>query len=315
MKINLIGNSVDASSGQGIYRYSAELLAGLRDAGADVSFNDNGDINHIQQPEIIWKHLFKKNVITTIHDVIPLFNNERKILFRIFFYISVLISTIKSNKIIAVSECTKRDIIKYFPWVRKKIRVIYESIDHNLFYPNKRKKGGNITIGYVGGLGKIKNVGFRLKIAKKYPKINFKIAGAGKEKEKLIKLSKNLKLKNVEFCGFVSEGSMRDFYNSLDIFIFPFLYEGFGLPVLEAMACGTPVLVSNKGSLPEIVPNENNIIDIENIIKTKNRIIFMVKSRKRLNSLTQESIKRAALFSRYTMIKKTVEFYKNGNNR
>jgi len=311
MKINLIGKSFDTNSGQGIYRYSGELFEGLTANELNVSKNLRGDINHVQQPELIWQAIFKKKVITTIHDVMPIFNSERNPLFRLFFYFSVFLSTIKSKKIIAVSECTKRDIFKYFPWAKKKTRVIYEAVNSSVFYPTKRKKNKKFIIGYLGGLGKRKNVEFILELAKNLPNIEFKIGGAGREKERLEEIAKIHKLNNVLFLGFITKEKMNAFYNSLDLFFFPSYYEGFGLPVLEAMACRIPVLVSDRGSLPEIVPNKNSVIDIKNIESTLRRIKSIHKDKKIYNLMCKKNILKAREFSQDKFIKETIDSYNN----
>jgi len=308
MKINLIGKSFDINSGQGIYRYSGEILKELKKTNNKVFINKKGNINHVQQPELIWNALFKKNVITTIHDIMPLFILERKKIFNIFFKISVLIAIWKSKKIIAVSENTKKDILKYFKVNPKNIIVINEGVSEN-FYPIKKIK--KIKIGYVGGLGKRKNIEFIIKLAKIMPEINFKIGGKGPNKERLEKISKDMNLKNVEFLGFISNKELNNFYNSLDLFIFPSFYEGFGLPVVEAMACGIPCVVSDKGSLPEVAGEAGTITDINNLNKSKNIIKGLLKNKKRLLALSSMSIKRAKDFNWKDCSKKTLEIYRN----
>lgn len=308
MKINLIGQSFDKNSGQGIYRYSSELFERLQNKNLEVVKNIKGDIDHVQQPELIWKALFKKNVITTFHDIMPFFNNERKFLFRVFFYFSSLLASIKSKKIIAVSQCTKKDIIKYFPFTKNKIIVIYEGVDKNEFYRIKNKKKNKIfTIGYIGGLGKRKNIEFILKLAEKMKneRVLFKIAGKGSDKERLLKISQELELKNIVFVGFILDEKINEFYNSLDLFIFPSLYEGFGLPVVEAMACGIPCLISDRGSLPEIIGNAGKVIDIDNLLTTTVIIKSLIKNKRGL----KRSIKRANYFNWDKTIKDTIKVY------
>jgi len=310
MKINLIGKSFDINSGQGVYRYSGEILEELKKTDNLVKINKNGDINHVQQPELIWKALFKKNVITTIHDIMPLFISERKKVFNIFFKNSILVTLLKSKKIIAVSENTKKDILKYFKINPKKVIVVHEGVSKE-FYPMKNKENKEIKIGYIGGLGKRKNVEFILKLAEKIPNVKFIIGGRGPDKERLERISIKLMLKNVEFSGFIPDSKMNEFYNSLDFFIFPSFYEGFGLPVVEAMACGVPCIVSDRGSLPEVIGNAGLIIDIDDLSDSCERIKKLIKNKEMIKILSNKSIKRAKYFDWEECAKKTIESYKD----
>lgn len=309
MKINLIGTNFNLDSGQGVYKYSGEILKRLTKTKNLIVINESGKINHVQQPELIWHALFKKNVVTTFHDVIPLLINERKKLFNLFFRISVFLAVIKSKKIITVSECTKNDLIKFYPRAEKKIEVIYEGVSAEFFPITGKKSEFFPVIGYVGGLGKRKNIEFILKVAKIMPKIKFKIGGTGPHKEKLLELSKKLNLKNVEFVGFIPEKEINKFYNSLNLFIFPSLYEGFGLPVVEAMACGTPCVISNQGSLPEIIGNAGIILDLKNLEMSRERILNLIKNKNKLKELSKKSIKRAKYFDWDKCVKKTLGVY------
>jgi len=312
MKINLIGTSFDINSGQGVYKYSGEILNELKKQGFDVTVNSNGDINHVQQPELIWRALFKKNVITTIHDIIPIVYGERKFLFRIFFYFSILVTCLKSKKIICDSHYTKRDLERFFPFVKNKLDVVYLGYDSKKFYPLKKKNNKEFIVGYIGGLGKRKNVKIILKVAKELEKENilFKIAGKGPELEKLLELTNKLNLKNVEFVGFIPENRINLFYNSLDLFLFPSFYEGFGLPVLEAMACGVPVMVSDRASLPEIVGDAGVIIDIENLRESVRKIKEIIKDKRLQKTLIKRGINRANNFNVDKMLEKTLKVYR-----
>ncbi len=312
MEINLIGKNFDINSGQGIYKYSGELLNLLKRKKYEVRINQNGVINHVQQPELIWGSLFKKNLVTTIHDIIPLVYGERKFLFRIFFYFSCLLSCIKSKRVIVVSESTKKDVIRWFPFVKHKIKVIYEGIDSHKFYSDKKSIHKKFIIGYIGGLGKRKNIEFILRLAKEFQnnkKVLFKIAGKGPELDRLLKLKEKMRLNNVNFVGFIPEEKLNKFYNSLDIFIFPSLYEGFGLPVLEAMACGIPTIVSNNSSLPEIVRDSGILINSKDTQRLSKIIINLIKNKKRLKEFSKKAIKISKEFNWNKTMDGTIKVY------
>jgi glycosyltransferase involved in cell wall biosynthesis len=341
MKISLIGQKFDGGSGKGVFEYSRELYKNLEKINKDVEKIETGsyflfrnvfgrlfnntiisflksiriksEINHFMIPEICSGCIFKRPSIVTIHDLIPLVTDERGRIFSFYFKLMIRIA-LKANHIIVVSNSTKQDLMNLFKISSEKISLIYEGVDNSKYYPRKMKEKGNkFTIGYIGGLSKRKNVDFILKLAKEFKnnkKILFKIAGKGPEKTRLEKLSKNMNLNNVKFVGFVPEENLNKFYNSLDLFIFPSFYEGFGLPVLEAMACGAPVIVSNKGALPEIVNNAGIIIDIENLEKSARRIREIIKDEKLLKGLREKGIKRSKKFNWNSCVKNHLKIYR-----
>lgn len=338
MKIALIGQSFDENSGQGVYEYSGQLYKNLKRLNKDIEkieigipknplktlFNNifislfktlktKSDIYHFMMPEVSFPVLFKRPSIVTIHDVIPLIiANERKRIFNFYFRFIMNIA-LKANQVIVDSESTKSDILKFYKINSEKIFVIPLGIDHDKFYPLKNKKKNIIfTAGYMGGLGKRKNVEFILKLAKEFEKdkkITFKIAGRGPELERLIKIKEKLNLRNVEFVGFIPEEKLNKFYNSLDLFIFPSLYEGFGFPPLEAIACGVPVIVSNRSSLPEIIRNGGILINPENLENSINETKRVIKDKKLRKELIKRGVKRSRKFNWDKTTEKTAEIY------
>lgn len=340
MKIALIGQSFDKNSGQGVHEYSNYLYENFKKTNKNekiekietgtsknpfitlwknlfVSFyktlRTKADIYHFMMPEICLACIFKRPSVVTVHDIIPLLINERKRIFNIYFKFMIKIA-LRANHIIAVSESTKRDLIKRLRIPEEKISIIHEGVNHKKFYPKRIKNRKKFVMGYLGGFGKRKNLGFILKLAKEFEKdrkVFFKLAGKGPEKERLENMVKNLGLNNVEFVGFVPDEELNNFYNSLDLFLFPSLYEGFGLPVLEAMACGIPVMVSNIGSLPEIVGDVGMIISINNLIKTKEDIEKIIKNKKIRQEMKNKGIKRTKEFSWDKTINEIIKVYKS----
>jgi glycosyltransferase involved in cell wall biosynthesis len=264
-------------------------------------------------PEVAFSCLFKRPSIVVIHDIIPLIIDERRKSFNLYFKLMMKIA-IKADHLIAVSKSTKRDLINILKVPEDKISIIYEGVDHKKFYPEKKeKKNKNFVIGYMGGLGKRKNVDYILDIAEKFKgntKILFKIAGNGPELDRLINLKKERNLKNVEFLGFIPEGRLNNFYNSLNLFVFPSYYEGFGLPVIEAMACGVPVMASNTSSLAEIAEDAGILIDPKKPEDAINQIKDIMKSPKLQKKLQKKGIERAKEFKWDKTASETFKTYK-----
>jgi glycosyltransferase involved in cell wall biosynthesis len=267
MKVALISKSFDKNSGQGVYKMSGYLADSLEQGGIDVirisgsplrcffrAIFTKADVYHFLMPELCWPVLFRrKKSLATLHDAIIYKHNERHWLSTI--YLKLMHSVAKeAGHIITVSENSKKDLMEAIKIPEDKISVIYWGIDKEKFKPIKTEKNKIFTAGYVGGLGKRKNVELLIEAARILgDSVKIKIAGIGPQLESLKKLAEGLQ--NVEFIGFVPEDKLPEFYNSLDIFVFPSHYEGFGIPVLEAMACGIPIVACDNSSMREIVGN------------------------------------------------------------
>jgi glycosyltransferase involved in cell wall biosynthesis len=323
MKVSLIGQNFDKGSGQGVYEFSNQLYSSLKKIDNNIEIIESGtsknslitlfnnifissykalknksDIYHFMMPELAFSSLFKRPSIIVIHDLIPLIINERRKSFNLYFKLMMKIA-IRADHLIAVSKSTKKDLINILKVPEDKISVIYEGVNSENFYPQKRKKNSVFVIGYIGGLGKRKNLDYVLDIANEFKnnkKILFKVAGKGPELDRLINLKKERRLKNVEFLGFVPKEELNNFYNSLDLFIFPSFYEGFGLPIIEAMACGIPIMASSTSSLIEIAKDTGILIDPEKPEDAIKRIKRIIKSPGLQKKLRVKSIKKAKEF-------------------
>jgi glycosyltransferase involved in cell wall biosynthesis len=188
-------------------------------------------------------------------------------------------ATHHSNRVITVSEASKRDILEYFNVPPAKIDVIYNGIDERFGEPPAEEDVTRVReryqlidpfILYAGNIKPHKNLG-RLIEAFHILRHNgpafehVKLVIIGDEIAKYAALRHAVhrhKLhKHVRFFGFVSNQTLAVLYRLAAVFVFPSLYEGFGLPPLEAMASGTPVITSNVSSLPEVVGDAAFLID------------------------------------------------------
>ncbi|OGB85682.1 hypothetical protein A2994_02915 [candidate division Kazan bacterium RIFCSPLOWO2_01_FULL_48_13] len=184
----------------------------------------------------------------------------------------------RADKIIAVSQNTKDDLIRIYGVDAKKIQVVYEGVEESYFQTpsvnsrqNVRRKFkiGQDFIYYVGSLEPRKNLpmvirGFAyLKTQPQFDKIKLVISG-GKSwlADSIYEEVSNLKLKkSVVFTGPVTEMEKIALLYQARAFAFPSLYEGFGLPVIEAFAAGCPVITSNVSALPEVADGAAALID------------------------------------------------------
>jgi hypothetical protein len=140
---------------------------------------------------------------------------------------------------------------------------------------------------------------------------NLVIAGANRDTAKyLANLSNNLEVSSrIIFTGFVPTEHLPLLYNGCDVFVYPSLYEGFGLPPLEAMSCGACVISSNLSSIPEVVGDGGILIhplDIKSFVDTLEKVL---NDNTLQESLKSKALKRASLFSWENTAKKTLEAY------
>ena len=187
------------------------------------------------------------------------------------------ISVIVSKYIIAVSESTKKDIVRRYPFASKKVAVIHHGYDRSRFntevkkdfvrrVKNKYSIDGDYIL-FLSTLKPSKNIegllrGFNL-IKDKFPKINLVIAGKkGWLYESIYKEVNLLGLKDrVVFTDYVKEEEKPALFSGAKIFALPSFWEGFGMDILNALSCGTPVVVSNVASLPEVAGKAGIYVD------------------------------------------------------
>lgn len=199
-----------------------------------------------------------KKRITTIHDLFHL-SSEADFSFLKNIYLKVLYSTAakRSDRIITVSQFSRKELIRHFPVSKKKIVVINSCLERSLFSPSQIKaKIANKYILYVGNIKPHKNI-VRLieafiKMANK--KLSLVIVG---DKDGFINGIKGFDEiigdnKNIIFTGRVDDSQLKSLYTDAEFFVFPTLYEGFGLPPLEAMSCGTAVAASSIEVVREV---------------------------------------------------------------
>lgn len=218
----------------------------------------------------------KTRFVTTLYDVIPWSypNISTKWDELIYRYWHPLMKS-RVDAIVTISQSSKQDIIRYLSIPENKIHNVYSGVSP-AYQPASTKEIERIRyhyqlpekyILYVGNLEERKNLQRVLRAYKEIKDDGFPhqlvLVGPKKWKyEKLFTLLIELQLQDaVIFTGYVPAKDLPALYTAADVFVFPSLYEGFGLPVLEAMGCGTPVITSNISSLPEVSGDAAILVD------------------------------------------------------
>jgi len=232
----------------------------------------------------------------------------------------------KAEFIIAASKSTQRDLMKTYLIPEEKISVIYEGVNHKRFKPEVKGKHiykkYNLSpkyryIFHISSETSRKNVEGLIKafyqLKTKYKLTNLKLLKAGKpqyqrDRKRLLNLIKKLGLQeDTIFLDYVSEKDLPGLYNIAELFVFPSFYEGFGLPVLEAMACGAPIISSNISSLPEIVGDAGIMVNPHNISDLAEAIHKVLGNKELRKNMISKGLERARIFSWKTSAEETLK--------
>jgi len=231
-------------------------------------FNKGRTIVYVHNPDDILPslgYILRYPTILVLHDIIPLFKKDRRFFYNLYFKILhiFLRTLIKHRKIVIMvpSNTTKRDLTLYH-FIKSRVFVNYWGVDTSRYKPiphlQKEKYSRNrYIIGFLGGwLGKNKRkrvdilLDAFIKIRQNYDNVELWLAGKYPkwflEKNKL----------SIRYFGILDEDEIPEFYNKLDIFVYPSEYEGFGMQILEAIACKTLVLASDIPTFREFLPKQ-----------------------------------------------------------
>ncbi|OGS21271.1 MAG: hypothetical protein A2252_08375 [Elusimicrobia bacterium RIFOXYA2_FULL_39_19] len=287
------------------------------------SFDKNIDILHVPgfSPPVITK----ARLIVTVHDLIGMKMPENNLgFFSRFYWGKYLPATVKrADLIITDSIHSKKDIVELLKVPEKKVRVIYLSAGNNYKPVNNPDKIAQIKTKYgisdfkyalfVGNIEPRKNI---LSIIKAWSRIKepIKLVIAGsksKYSDTVFKTIKENNLKeNIIATDYIDIKDLVYLYNGASFFIYPSLYEGFGLPVLEAMSCGIPVITSKTTSLPEITGNSAITIDPNNIDELFESINSLIKDDILRKNLSAKGLLKASEFSWEKTAKETLKAYR-----
>lgn len=308
------------------------LQTSLTDALKLPSLLKENDIDLIHAPSptpfhnpLFLQHGFKK--VLTIHDLYKFFPHLRhKLKYNLKGWAHDLLwrhtlLAIKNNvdKYIADSENTKKDILKFLKVPEDKIEVIYLA-PHERFKQMKLEIPGFISSPFILS-DNIRSdiIEMYYKLKKRGVEHKLIIFGGGNvnelEKTELGKIIGDLNLQNdIIFAGYVSDNDLLKLYNTADLYIRPSWYEGFGLPPLEAMACGCPVIVSNVASLPEVVGDAGILVDPYNINEWADVIYDVLINDGLRQDMIKKGLTRAKMFSWQKTAKETVKVYESVYN-
>lgn len=252
-----------------------------------------------------------KNQVITIHDLLSLRYNNISFHQRIYFKYLLPFLIKRSKLVITVSEATKKDVVHFLGCPPAKIHVVHNGYNEQLYNINPETEkhiyktyGVSDYILAVGPTYPHKNFELLIgaykslaeDIRKKYP-----LVIAGGLKDYITKLKKIVATANLEhqvhFTGYVPAELMPALYKEAAFMVFPSLYEGFGFPLLEAMACGCPVICSNTSSMPEVCGNAARYFNAEDQYDLTEAMHQMATKPELRNDLREKGLMQCRLFS------------------
>jgi len=262
--------------------------------------------------------------VVTIYDLIPYripWNYPNVLRFKF----TLLESIQRVNKIIAISEHAKMDLVNTFHIPGEKIHVVYGGLEDRfgIMDSDLCKKYLKNTYGisrefilFVGSLEPKKNISRLIEafshIQKQFGRKYFLVL-IGSRDLRYEEILKNIRETEMEeevvLTGYVKDEDLPYFYNAASLFVFPSLYEGFGLPLLEAMACGLPIVASNRSSIPEVVDNAGVLFDPYNVQEMADTMEKVLSDENLRDDLRQKGLNRVKLFTWEKAARETLTVY------
>ncbi|MEK6867441.1 MAG: glycosyltransferase family 1 protein [Nanoarchaeota archaeon] len=280
-------------------------------------------ITHITSQDLALPLLFKKypHVVVTVHDIIPLqyplFQHATHLRWKMldrWIFKKTIQSLKKADAIICVSHATKKALLQYTKINPEKMHVIHEYPEETLIYKKMTREEN--TLLYVGSEMPYKNLSVlfqALAIAKREIK-DIKLIKIGAPKwpgarETLQRLAQDLGIaENIIWKDTVDDLCAE--YNRATLLVQPSLFEGFGLPVIEAMACGCPVLASNRTSLPEVGGDAAAYFDPTNTQECAEKIVALLKNKKKLEQMKKAGLENCQRFTKERFARELHSVYK-----
>jgi len=262
--------------------------------------------------------------VVTIYDLSFLLYPESFKRFKRFYLgLFTRLSARRARRIIAISRSTKRDVIRLLGVPPEKVEVVYCGIDE-AFHPlaedqvavfrSERGLPERFVL-FVGTIEPRKNVARLIEAFSvfRFPFSDFRLVIGGAKGwfyDDVFARVEELGLEGqVVFPGYIPVSELPLWYNAAELFVYPSLYEGFGLPPLEAMACGTPVITANTSSLPEVVDSAGltvDPLDVEGLAEAMRRVLGDEVLRREMR---ERGLQRAKSFSWMKTAQETVQVY------
>lgn len=269
----------------------------------------------------------KLKTVVTIHDLGAEFLKQyHQFPQKLYLNRATEYAAAKADCLIAVSESTKKDLMTKLGVPEEKIAVIYEGVDHDFFKPQEEKAIDQVRQKYhlpaeyllfVGTIQPRKNL---LRLIEAFNLLqrdakyhNLSLILVGKEgwlAQEIYKAPIRLRIQDrVRFLNHVSKSDLPALYSGAKVFVFPSLYEGFGLPIVEAMSCGVPVITSSTSATAEIAGDAAVVIDPYQVNEIFEAVKELVDNKKNREDLVKKGLIRSKKFTWEEAARKTIKVF------
>jgi glycosyltransferase involved in cell wall biosynthesis len=302
-----------------IYKHNAFKLFGTRFISSLINPPKRlKEFSIIHCPTVVAPFFFKagkKNntkIVMTVHDIIPVLFPKFNIIRRHIYFKYFLKHRFRFvDHFIVPSNAVKEDLENYFNINPNLIEVIYEGVSEKYQLGHLEKQNFILAVSTLEPRKNFKRIIECYIKLKQKNKIDEKLIIVGKHGwyfKDIINIPENLK-NNIVFKGYIPEEDLIQLYQSAKLFIYPSLYEGFGLPVLEAMACGCPTITSNNSSLPEVAGDAAFYIDPESEFQIMEGILKLSGDDNLRQNLAQKGLTQVKKFTWSQCAEKTISLY------
>jgi mannosyltransferase len=228
--------------------------------------------------------------ITTVHDFV-----SEKIYRKKLSPSAIMrkIAILNSDHIIAISNNTKIDFLNFYPQIpEKKVSVIYNGVSSDYFVFNSKNYLEPDYVLFVGSRANYKNFDFVVELISKFTALKLYIVGSDLTEFEKSKISKTLQPDRWKLFVNIDNQELNKLYNNAAALIYPSFYEGFGIPILEAMKAGCPVIALNRSSIPEVAGDAAFLIDKLDLSDFYDAIIFLLGNKNYFLNKGLENTKR-----------------------
>lgn len=239
-------------------------------------------------------------IVLTIHDLIPIVSPSRGSTLRKLYFYLLQRPTVRTSEVtFTVSEFSKSELVRFCGVAQDKIVVLGNGVSKDFEVNGKRKQSKRPYYICVSNSKPHKNLKFLIRAFEDFSReFNCDLVVVCKPNPDLLQDVAILKLQSrVQWVNGLSDAELAELYRGATGLIMPSLYEGFGLPVVEAMACGCPVLCSNRTSLPEIAGPAALYFDPTDVNQLVSQMKLCYSERAQLAKKVQLGIDQAALFT------------------
>jgi glycosyltransferase involved in cell wall biosynthesis len=221
--------------------------------------------------------------------------------FRTYYHLLMPWVLRRANLVLTISHTEQCNIIEQFPFVENKIETVHLGVAEHFYARGQEREPIILAVGSTNKHKNLASLLYAFALITTLIPHRLVIVGGSRSiisaDPRIGEAMKNIPEGRVSLTGYVSDDELVDWYNRADLFVFPSLFEGFGLPPLEAMACGCPVIVSNRSCLPEVCGDAATYCDPEDFTEMARIIAELSADEPKKRAMSEQGLRHAAAYT------------------